>query len=73
MAYASAYGIDNLQEAYDKMNEKGNAKWKEAELARQQKPGLTTLKGGGVKQPVTPKVTDDNFGQMWDELYGNQP
>ncbi len=70
LAYASAYNISDLKEAYDQMNERANAKWKEAQLAREQRPGLTTLKGGGKKVPEHPKVTDDNFRQMWDELYG---
>ena len=70
LAYASAYNIDDLEVAYDKMNTKGNARWKEAELAKQEKPGLTTLKGGGKKEPAPSKITDDNFKQAWDELYG---
>lgn len=70
LAYASAYNIDNLEDAYDKMNEKANARWKEAQLAKEEKPGLTTLTKGGKKEPERVKVTDDNFGAMWDELMG---
>ena len=69
LAYASAYNIDNLEDAYDKMNTKGNAKWKEAQIAKEQKPGLTTLGQGGVKQPVQPKVTDNNIKEMWNEMF----
>ena len=72
LAYASAYNIDDLEEAYDKMNTKGNAKWKEAQLLAQEKPGLTTLRGGGKKEPEKAKITDDNFKQAWDELYGSE-
>jgi hypothetical protein len=49
LAYASAYQIDDLEEAYDKLNEKANAKWKEAQIAKEQKPGLTTLQGQAKK------------------------
>lgn len=70
LAYANQYQITDLEEAYDRMNAKGNAKWKEAQLLAEEKPGLTTLSKGGVKrEPEKPKVTDDNFQQMWDELY----
>jgi hypothetical protein len=70
LAYASAYNIEDLEEAYEKMNNKGNAKWKEAQLSRVEKPGLTTLRGGGKKEPEPVKVTDDNFKQLWDEQFG---
>ncbi|MHB9161558.1 MAG: hypothetical protein ACYC6W_11850, partial [Nitrosotalea sp.] len=71
LAYASAYNIEDLEQAYDKMNSKGNARWKEAQLARVERQGLTTLKGGGKREPEKVKVTDDNFGQMWDEMFGS--
>ena len=71
LAYASAYSIDDLESAYDKMNTKGNAKWKEAEIAKEQKPGLTTLKGQLSKTPEQPKVTDDNFKELWSEMFGS--
>lgn len=72
LAYASAYNMEDLEEAYDKMNTKGNAKWKEMQLEREQRAGLTTLNKGGVKTPKEVPVTDDNFKQMWDELYGEE-
>ena len=71
LAYASAYNIDDLEIAYDKMNAKGNAKWKEAQIAAIERPGLTTLRGAGKKEAEQPKVTDDNFKQMWDEMYSS--
>jgi len=71
LAYASAYNIDDLEIAYDKMNAKGNAKWKEAQIAAEERPGLTTLRGGGKKAPEPTKVTDDNFKEMWDEMFNN--
>ncbi len=70
LAYASAYNIDDLEEAYDKMNNKGNAKWKEAQLEKEQRPGLTTLGKGGKKEPERVKITDDNFKEHWNEMFG---
>jgi hypothetical protein len=70
LAYASAYNIEDLTEAYDKMNTKGNAKWKEAQLAKEERAGLTTLNGGGKKEPVAKKITDDNFKDAWREQMG---
>lgn len=72
LAYASVYNIDDLEEAYDKMNTKGNAKWKEAQLEKEEKPGLTTLRGGGKKEPEPSKVTDANFKEKWEEMFGNK-
>ena len=54
------------------MNTKGNAKWEATELAKLEKPGLTTLRGGGNKEPVPSKVTDANFKEKWDEMFGNK-
>ena len=70
LAYASAYNIDDLEVAYDKLNAKANAKWKEAQLEKEEKPGLTTLRGGGKKEPLPVKVTDENFKALWDEQFG---
>lgn len=67
LAYASAYNIPDLNEAYDKMNTKGNAKWKEAQIAAEERPGLTTLKGGGKKTPEKVQITDNNLGEHLNE------
>lgn len=72
LAYASAYNISDLSVAYDEMNDRGNAKWKDAQIAKSARPGLTTLKPGGVKMPNETKVTDDNFGALWNELFPNK-
>ena len=61
LAYASAYNIQDLGAAYDEMNDRGNAKWKEAQIAKEERPGLTTLRPGGKKIPVQVKITDDNL------------
>lgn len=68
LAYAASYGIDDLRQAYDQMNEKGNLKWKEEQIAREEKPGLTTLTPNGKKEPQRIRVTDDNLGAMLGEM-----
>ena len=70
LAYASAYNITDLMDAYNEMNAGGNKRWQDAQIAKEAKPGLTTLKPGGVKTPQSPKVNDDNFASMWKEMYG---
>jgi len=70
LAYASAYNISDLSKAYEEMNETANAKWKQAQIEKEARPGLTTLKGEGKKTPERVKVTDDNFSQLWDEVMG---
>ena len=74
MAYAATYGFQTLKEAYEDMNQDANADWKEKQLAKAERPGLTTLKGGmKTKDPEKPKVTNDNWNQLWDELLtGNE-
>ncbi len=63
LPYAATYKIDDLKEAYEQMNELANARWKEAQIAKEEKPGLSTLRGGGgKKEPQRPKYTDDNLG-----------
>lgn len=71
LAYASAYNISDLKQAYEEMNEGGNARWKEEQIEKAKRPGLTTLTPGGKKIPAETKITDDNFKQAWEELYGN--
>lgn len=63
LPYAATYKIDNLKEAYEQMNELANARWKEAQIAKEERPGLSTLSGGGgKKEPQRPKYTDANIG-----------
>lgn len=71
LAYASTYNIADIKDAYEQMNERGNARWKEAQIEKEERPGLTTLKPGGKKEPVRPKITDDNLGQALSEFFGN--
>ncbi len=70
LAYAAQYQISDLKEAYEEMYEPNNKAWKDAQIAKASRPGLTTLKPGGTKQPVKTKVSDDNFKALWDEMYG---
>lgn len=68
LAYASAYNISDLKDAYEQMNERANARWKEAQIAKSERPGLKTMTPGGKKSPEKVRVTDDNFSALWDEL-----
>lgn len=73
LAYASAYQINDLKQAYEEMNEGANARWKEAQIAKESRPGLTTLKPGGKKVPTERAIsTDDDFKNAWAELYGTE-
>lgn len=67
IAYQSIFKIDDPMEAYEKINERANAKWKQAELDREERPGLTTLRPGGKKNPPVTKITDDNLGSALSE------
>ncbi len=70
LAYASAYNISDLKDAYEQMNERGNAKWKEAMIAKSERPGLTTIKPGGKKEYKEPKIeSDSDFRNAWSELF----
>lgn len=76
LPYAATYKIDDLKEAYEQMNERANARWKEAQIAKEDKGGLRTLSGGGgKKEPQRPKYTNDNLGAAlgeWiDSVQGN--
>ena len=72
LAYANAYNISDLLEAYNEMNESANAKWKDDQIAQAERPGLVTQAPGGVKEPAPVKITEDNFKALWDELYPNK-
>lgn len=72
LAYASAYNVSDLKQAYDEMNEMPNAKWKDQQIAQAERPGLVTQAPGGVKEPAPVNVTEQNFKALWDELYPNK-
>jgi hypothetical protein len=72
LPYANAYGIQDLEEAYNKMNERLNAGWKAQQLEAAKTKGLQTMKGGGKKEPPKPgKTTDDNVkDRLREALWG---
>lgn len=74
LAYASAYGIADLQKAYEEMHDEQVKAWKDAQVKAQQKPGLKTLTASqGNKLPKEVKVNDDNVNSLLREkLYGAQ-
>lgn len=73
MAYAYVNNISDLRDAYDRMNEKDNAAWKQKQLETAERPGLTTLKAGGRKEPQKQKLTNDNLGQALGEWLNGIP
>ena len=73
MAYAYVNNISDLRDAYDKMNDKYNAKWKEQQIDAQAKPGLTTLTPGGKKEPQRTKLNNDNLGAALGDWLGGLP
>lgn len=72
LAYAQAYGISDLKQAYEDMHEDTLKNWKDEQIARETKPGLRTLKPTGAKgEPEKVKVTDDNVKDLLKEsLWG---
>lgn len=73
LAYASAYNIADLKDAYDQMFERANKPWREAQLAKEERRGLDTLKPGGQKTPPVPKYTNDNIGDAIGEWLNGLP
>jgi hypothetical protein len=72
LAYASAYRIQDLQQAYEEMNEDAVKAWKEQQIASQKSKGLKTLKGGDAKSPKQPKINNDNLKEaLRESLYGS--
>ncbi len=70
LAYANAYNIADLEDAYKEMNGKANKAWEDRQIQAASKPGLTTLRPGGTKTPEPVKVTDDNFKQiLWQQQH----
>ena len=70
LAYANAYRKENLIDAYNEMNQRGNAKWQQAQLAAEEakKPTRTISVVGGRKEPSEPKVTNDNLTANLNEI-----
>jgi hypothetical protein len=74
LAYADAYNIPDLEEAYKEMNSESLKTWEDAQIKAGKKPGLTTLKPGGSKEPpAATKVNDGNVNNLLKEtLWGQQ-
>ncbi len=71
MAYAAAYQIGDLNEAYEKMYPEEINAWKTAQVEAAKRPSLKTLRGGGAKNPQEIKVTRDNASALMSEaLWG---
>lgn len=68
LAYASAYGITDLRQAYEDMNAEELAPWKEAQIAAKKGSSLKTLSSGGKKTPEEVRVTSDNSREMLREV-----
>lgn len=71
--YANGKNIADVKEAYNQMNKKGNAKWEADQIAKEERPGLTTLQPGGNKEPKRVKYTNDNIGQALGEWLNGLP
>lgn len=67
LAYASAYGISDLRQAYEDMNSEELAPWKDAQIASRKGASLKTLSGGGKKSPEEVRVTNDNVKDLLHE------
>ena len=73
LAYANAYNIPNLEEAYEDMNKPQLDAWKSQQVNSQRGKGLKTLGAGGSKEVKETKVTDDNLADLLKEsLYGSE-
>lgn len=74
LPFAATYKINDLKDAYEQMNERANAKWKEAQIAKEDKGGLSTLRSGGAKkEPTTPKYTNNNIHEALGEWLDSIP
>lgn len=67
LAYAGAYGISDLRQAYEEMNSDILGPWKEAQIASKKSQSLKTLATGGKKSPTDVRVTNDNVKELLHE------
>lgn len=72
LAYAQAYGFDDLKKAYEDMHAETLESWKQSQIEQGKQPGLKTIKtSGGIKEPKPVKITDDNVNDALKErLWG---
>ncbi len=81
LAYANTYGFfdgrrsyeQSLKDAYEEMAGSHNDKWKQAQVEAAKKPGLQTLKSGGIKQPAERKIDnlEDAKANLNEILWGS--
>jgi DNA-directed RNA polymerase specialized sigma54-like protein len=73
LAYASAYGMNNLQQAYEDMYQEDLKSWKDAQIEKNRGASLKGLGTGGKKEPNTPRITGSNFRKVLEEsLHGTE-
>lgn len=72
LAYASAYNISDLRQAYEDMNADELAPWKAEQLASKKGSSLRTLSPGGKKAPADVKVNNDNVKELLHETLTRQ-
>jgi len=74
LAYASAYGISDLQQAYNEMHDEAIKSWQASKIESKKPSALKTLKGGvGSKAPAPVALNDNNVNDALKEaLWGTK-
>lgn len=74
LAYAQAYGHDDLEKAYEDMHGDTIKEWKQQQLDAKKNPSLKTFKPQpGNKEPKEVRPTDDNVRELLREkLFGKR-
>ncbi len=73
MAYAAQYGHTDLKAAYEDMHSDDLKAWQAGQISANKSRGIKTLSGSGKKEPVQPKIDDNNFSSALREaLYPGQ-
>lgn len=74
LAYASAYGIPDLQQAYNEMHDEAIKSWQASKIEAKKPAALRTLKGGvGSKAPAPIALNDNNVNDALKEaLWGTK-
>lgn len=67
LAYAQAYEMADLKEAYEDMHKTQLDAWKKTQIESKRTPGLKTMGAGGQKNPDKVKITDDNVKDLLKE------
>lgn len=65
LAYASSYGFDDLNTAYEDMHKPVIDAWKQAQIEAKKTAGLKTLDNGSLqKSPKDVKINEDNVKEL---------